>query len=262
MRACVCVQAASNRSRELLACWKYINQHSDGQASKRCATHVRSRVVAQLMPSATGRGGAASQAKHAGVAAGRRADVAPGADATPVSPSAHAKLKTAGSAPMLSPAQGGGGTNAASGSGGTLVQLACAPSTGDATRDRTVCALYSALSCASSAVDLADTAAALEAAVHDASRGVDGDTAAPAAAVSPGPAYLKRAFLVWGLLSPESDAFSADVAELLLEGILSPQALAGLELGDAGGAAGAEGERGSVKDEPMRVHHTPRVASL
>ena len=40
---------------------------------------------------------------------------------------------------------------------------------------------------------------------------------------------MRRAFLLWSLLAPDSEAFSAEVQEALLEGVLRPEKLAQLE---------------------------------
>ena len=144
---------------------------------------------------------------------------------------------------------------------GHPIALVSFPSTGDFSRDRTIAALYQALSAAlvPSGLSSLDLALSSERQVHEwsSSLPVDDSTGsaetgpllleAPAAAVAaavglgqqggmrPTP-YLSRSFLLWSLLAPDSESFSEDLRALVLGGQVTPKALANLDL--EGGAQG------------------------
>ncbi len=137
---------------------------------------------------------------------------------------------------------------------GRPVPVASFVSTGDVARDQVVAALHAALSagsvgpleasqgralrvvfelrggafCASTRRSLRrpcypQAAVAIERCVSDAVGGAAG-----------GPpsrdAYLRRSFLLWSLLSPDSEGYSSELRELVLEGGVTPEALASLSL--------------------------------
>lgn len=218
-------QGAAMKTLELYSCWRFINkamkEPGTGVSDRTCAADVLDRVRSATvapMPSTTKPKPAHQDSTH-------------GAQAMPTSP-APAPKQQPGQQPPSAVKREHAAAAASHPATAPALPLACGTATGDATRDRTLCSLYTALA-SNSAVNLAETAAELERCVYAATCG----TAAAAEGGgggggdgSPGHGYLKRAFVVWGLISPESTGYSADVAELLLEGSLSPKSLAGLEL--------------------------------
>ncbi|GAX75375.1 hypothetical protein CEUSTIGMA_g2819.t1 [Chlamydomonas eustigma] len=120
---------------------------------------------------------------------------------------------------------------ASTGPSSTAVHLTSFPSTGEVERDQVIAALHMALSV--STTDPLYTALCIEQQIHRHYGATDkplpsaASTLAAAAGVSS--SYLRRAFMVWSLLSPDSGAFSSELRELVMEGAVSPEAVAKLD---------------------------------
>ena len=224
---------------ELLRLWRYIHEKRGEFAQQQAVTADMAREKApppppppQPGPRAGGAGPAPASKAHPGPKAaagakheplpagserqggkrdaGRPEAPPPGRPARPgpagqrqAPPSTPPDVAEASPAPRAAPA---------------AVSIVSFTSTGDGVRDRTVAALHHAITSGGGALDPLDAALALERAAFEAH---------PDAA---GAGYLRRCFLLWGLLSPDSEGFSADVRELLMEGLLAPEKLAALEL--------------------------------
>lgn len=63
-----------------------------------------------------------------------------------------------------------------------------------------------------------------------------GHKSAPSDPSSSSSHYLRRSFLLWSLLAPDSEGFCGELRELILSGEMTPEALARMELA-AGGKA-------------------------
>lgn len=151
----------------------------------------------------------------------QRQENTPGASPQPSAAAAAAAAAAASTPGPSEPA-------AAAAEAGAAVPLVSFRSTGEALRDRTVAALHQALSSAW-AVDAADAAADIERHVYEAHAERSG---AGSGSGSVGPAYMRRAFLIWSLLAPDSEAYCSQVQEAVLDGLLSGERLARMDLGD------------------------------
>ena len=149
------------------------------------------------------------------------------------SPQPSAAAAAAGAAAVSTP--GPSEPAAAAVEAGAAVPLVSFRSTGEALRDRTVAALHQALSSAW-AVDAADAAADIERHVYEAHAERSGGNGGGGSG-SVGPAYMRRAFLIWSLLAPDSEAYCSQVQEAVLDGLLSGERLARMDLGDQQSAA-------------------------
>jgi hypothetical protein len=152
---------------------------------------------------------------------------------TAVSPLPHNAIqaKSIPPAPSLS-----GGLATTPGSA-AAVHVTSFLSTGETERDNVVAALHMALSV--SMTDPLETALSIEQQIHQhcLAQAKPLPSASSAAGISS--AYLRRAFMVWSLLSPESETFSPELRELVLEGAVSPESIAKLDSASCGTTAGS-----------------------